>query len=183
MNVQTVHSRQSQKRIDARRNISKIVDQLEQIEESEALMMSSWLWKKSTYFKKHYKRVGFTSTIPANIERGDIVRTDYGYNIGDEYSDKGQDGHFSLVWAQKGFVFVVIPLTKSPQHENDFSVNLGVIEGMPEETDTWAKLEAIRSVSIRRFMRMKEQPEGKITIKDNSLLMGKIYDKLKEKFC
>ena len=41
---------------------------------------------------------------------------------------------------------------------------------MPDSVDTYAKIDAIRSVSIRRIQRIKEQKEGKITISDPDVL-------------
>jgi|GEM_PF-4387439 len=162
-------------------HLSQIIDHLDQIEGSEAVLMSKWLLNKSKYYKAQALNKGF-GAIPKDITKGDIVRVDLGINVGDELSDKGQDCHFCLVWARKGFLCVVIPLTKTPQTGNQFAVNLGVIDGLPQNTDTFAKLEAIRSISLRRIKRMDEQPDGKISIKDREDLMSRIRIKMEEVF-
>lgn len=107
---------------------------------------------------------------------------DFGINVGHEFSDMFRDKHFALVWAQQGQVFIVIPLTKQPQKtDNKFVVNLGNIPGLPGERDSFARLDSIRSVSIRRITRMKERPEGKITLMDSDVLQ-KIQIAIRENF-
>lgn len=166
-----------QKRNEAKTIISRIISSLDYIESEKAVRMSEWLSKKA----KYYKQQGFGNS-PRDIKKGDIVRVELGYNIGDELSDDEQKCHFVLVWARKGFLFVGIPLTSTPQTNNEFGVNLGKIDKLPEDTDTWAKLEAMRSLSIKRVLWMEQCEEGKITFDTDSILMKKVKDKMLETF-
>lgn len=168
-------------RNQVKRTLAKINDQLLEVDKDDAVVFSEWLLKKSKYFKNHKLGKGF-GDIPSNINRGDIVRVNLGVNIGDELSDIEQDGHFCLVWARKGFMLIVIPLTKTPQIGNEFAVNLGRIKGLPEDVDSYAKLEQIRAVSIRRIKRIREYEDGKISIANQPELLKKISEKIEEQF-
>lgn len=161
--------------------LTKIIDQLEEVDSQKAYKFSDWLLRKSRYYKSHSLRKGF-GDVPNNISRGDVVRIDFGINVGDEYSDENQDCHFGLVWARQGYLLVIIPLTKTPQIKNDLGVNLGKIPQLPEDVDTWAKLESIRSVSIRRIKRMNEFSEGKFSLLDSEAVMSKINQKIMDQF-
>lgn len=170
-----------QSKDQVKRTLAKINDQLLEVNRDDAVVFPEWLLKKSKYFKNHKLGKGF-GDIPSKITRGDIVRVNLGVNIGDELSDIEQDGHFCLVWARKGFMLVVIPLTKTPQIDNEFAVNLGKIKGLPENVDSYAKLEQIRAVSIRRVKRIREYKDGKISIADRPELLRKINEKIEELF-
>lgn len=78
-------------------------------------------------------------------------------------------------------MFVIIPLTKTVKTNNDFAVNLGKIEGLPDN-ESWAVLDNIRAVDIRRINSIEQAPGGKISVIDNADIMKKIKDKLIEKF-
>jgi hypothetical protein len=57
---------------------------------------------------------------PVNISKGDIVRVRFGINVADEFSDLRSDftmnaGHYAIVLAQKGFMFLVLPMTSHSQ--------------------------------------------------------------------
>lgn len=161
--------------------LSSIISQLDDVDSSLALHTVDWLCQKANYTKLHYNHARFLK-LPNNMQRGDIVRVEFGVNVGDEFSEHTEDGHFAMIWGQKGFLFIVIPLTKEPQpSSNEYAVDLGIISGLPGSINTYAKLEAIRSVSIRRIRRINEQPNGKISITDDAII-NKIKDKIRELF-
>ncbi|NLP14869.1 MAG: type II toxin-antitoxin system PemK/MazF family toxin [Clostridium sp.] len=150
--------------------LSSIISELQDIECNIATKIVDWYLEKSKYYRKHYAG-GRLQALPNNMKQGDIVIVNFGINIIPEFSDDDTNGHFALIWGQQGHNFIVIPLTKKKQpKENKYGVNLGEIEGMPDSVDTYAKIDAIRSVSIRRIQRIKEQKEGKITISDPDVL-------------
>ena len=154
--------------------LASIYSELLNADTSSALKTVDWYLQKTKAFTT--SKFPF---LPNNMQRGDIVRVHFGINIPPEFSDDDTDGHFALIWAQMGHNLIVIPLTKQPQpKENFLSVNLGKIQGLPIDTDTFAKIDAIRSVSIKRIRRIIEQkPDGKITIVDDIIL-----NKIKEIF-
>lgn len=162
-------------------NLNKINDQLSEVSDGDSIAFSKWLFTKSVYYKQQQLRRGL-GDIPKSINRGDIVRVELGINVGDELSDLNKDGHFCLVWARKGFNVIIIPLTSTPQIGNEFSVNLGKIEGLPEDVDSYAKLEQIKSISIRRIKRLKEVESGKLSIADQPKLLEKVSQKFEEQF-
>lgn len=153
--------------------LASIVSELHEIESEKAVLLTDWLLEKAKYFKKHIKKERFNK-LPNKMQRGDIVWVQFGMNIGDELSDDGTDGHFALIWGQQGFMFIVIPLSKQPRVDN-YTVDLGKVEGLPENGSTYAKLDNIRSISIRRIRRIREQPDGKVTISDPAIIQ-KIKD-------
>lgn len=146
------------------------IEYLKEIESSLAVQMVDWFNVKCIYAYKKENRMGFQK-LPDDMKKGDIVLAEMGINIHPELSDNGTDKHFVLIWGQQGQNFIVIPLTKHPQPEsNKYAVNLGKIDGLPENIDSYAKLDAIRSMSVRRIHRIGEQPKGKITLTDINLL-------------
>lgn len=150
--------------------LSTILSFIDEIDENIANDLVNWFIKQAEHYDKHINKKRFHK-LPDNISRGDIVLADLGMNIHPELSDSGTDKHFVLIWGQQGQNFIVIPLTKHPQPAyNNYGVNLGKIAGLPTDNDTYAKIDAIRSISIRRIHRIKEQPNGKIVISDIALL-------------
>jgi len=166
-----------EKRNAVKTNLSKIISYLDHIDSSKAVHMSEWLSKKASY----YKQQGLGNS-PRDIKKGDIVMVELGYNVGDELSDDEQNCHFVLVWARKGFLFVGIPLTSTSQEGNEFGINLGKIDKLPMDTDSWVKLEAMRSLSIKRVQWMDQCENGKITLDKASSIMIKIKNKMLEIF-
>lgn len=143
---------------------------LQEIDAGLAIQMVDWFNVKCKYAYKEENRKKFQK-LPDDMKQGDIVLAEMGINIHPELSDYETDKHFVLIWGQQGQNFIVIPLTKHPQPlSNKYAVNLGTIEGLPNHTISYAKLDAIRSISVRRIHRINEQPNGKITLTDTNLL-------------
>ena len=124
-----------------------------------------WLEKKTLYFRQSILRVGY-SLQPDDIERGDIVWVEFGVNIGNELSDVFTKGHYAVVWAVDLGNVVVIPLTSRNSYNSSLCLNLGVIDGLNDDfkTNSFLKLDAIRSISKRRIGRMSNKPGGKLTL-------------------
>lgn len=150
--------------------LSTIVSILDEIDEQVAIELVGWMLDLSQHYNNYFTKKKLHK-LPNNIGRGDIVLANLGMNIHPELSDVGTDQHFVLIWGQQGLNFIVIPLTKKPQPvDNKFAVNLGIISGLPVKVDTYAKIDAIRSISLRRINRIKEYTDGKITLTDFSIL-------------
>ena len=61
-------------------------------------------------------------------------------------------------------------------------MKLGQIPGLPLDRDSYAKIDMIRAISIRRIRRIKNQEFGKISLKSiNPNLIQAISDKIQEK--
>ncbi|MDP4086121.1 MAG: type II toxin-antitoxin system PemK/MazF family toxin [Bacillota bacterium] len=162
--------------------LASIVSELNEVDSSKAVELCDWYLEKAKYFNKHYKKERFQK-LPQDIKRGDIVWVHMGINIGDEFSDHSTKGHFGLVWGQQGFMFHIIPLSKQGgPKSNTYIVDLGKIPGLPDN-NTFAKLDNIRAVSIRRIKRIAGQPGGKIDLNTvDPTLVTKINDTVKDKF-
>jgi hypothetical protein len=108
---------------------------------------------------------------PLNISKGDIVHVRFGVNLGDELSDldpslKDLDGHYGIVVAQKGFMFLILPLTSSPLKLNDpdldfYFEGLALPGGYDKSYLAFAKM---RFIHFRRIKRIHGIPDGKKTL-------------------
>lgn len=116
---------------------------------------------------------------PLNITPGDIVLVRYGINVGDEIGDlqrdntlKNDHGHYSVVIKQKGFMFLVIPLSSQRQksidpNEEMFFENLGI--GTTNKSHVM--FSQIQSVHIRRIKSIQSfLPDGKTNLKTDDFL-------------
>jgi mRNA-degrading endonuclease toxin of MazEF toxin-antitoxin module len=162
------------KRKSAKGYLNSVLSMLDDIESSDALEFSKWCFDKSELLKKNYRREKF-QRLPNNMVQGDIVLVRFGINIGSEMSDTKENskGHFAMIWCQQGQNFIVIPLTKTVQpKDNKLGVNLGIIKGLPIVTDSYAKLDGVRSVHLRRIYRIEGVKDGKIVYQN--------IDKIKE---
>ena len=163
--------------------IFNIVNELENVEINKATEFANWILSKSQYINKLSN--GKFIKIPKNIKRGDIVRIEFGINIGEELSDENRDGHFAIIWVQQGFTFMAIPLTTAVQTNNPYAVNLGKINGLPQSTDSYAKIDYLRWIDKNRIKFMHQHKNGKIVIEDEEKLdeaLNKIKNKMKEMF-
>jgi len=161
--------------------LGSILSILDNIASDKAIQLIDWFISQSEYADKYYNNKRFHK-LPDDIKRGDIVLVEFGINIHPELSDDGTNFHFGLVWGQQGQNFIILPITKRQQPEsNKYAVNLGIIEGMPVRTDAYLKIDAIRSVSVRRIHRIREQEKGKIVLSDEKLLK-KVSDVFYEYF-
>ena len=132
----------------------------------KALEIVDWHLKKSNYHKKHYSKERFPP-LPKNMERVDMIRVNFGLNIGDEFSDNGVSSHFAIYWAQNGYQIVVIPISSQERQpeKNSYAVNIGHIPGLPKDSDSYAKIDMLRSINIRRISKITGKSEGKISLK------------------
>lgn len=142
--------------------LQDILNKLDNIDSRKAEKLVDWFVEKSEYYNKLENNLLF-QRCPNNMERGDIVLVQLGMNIFPELSDDDTGKHFCMIWAQQGQNFIVIPLTKHNQNVNRLSADLGIIPNMPNGVNTYAKLDAIRYVSIRRLYRIQGVADGKIT--------------------
>lgn len=141
--------------------LQDILNNLDNIDARKAEKLVDWFVEKSSYYNKIENNLLF-QRYPNNMKRGDIVLVQLGMNIFPELSDDDTGKHFCMIWAQQGQNFIVIPLTKHQQNANKLSADLGVIPDMPNGVNTYAKIDAIRSVSIRRLHKIQGLTDGKI---------------------
>lgn len=130
----------------------------------------SWLEKKTQYLNESFTKVGYKNQ-PDNLSRGDIIWVEFGINVGNELSDFKTKGHYAVCWMVSLGNVVVIPLTSHETIGNEFSIPLGIIEGLDEKENTisYLKLDAIRSISKRRIGRMNNKKYGKIHLSDDKI--------------
>lgn len=159
--------------------LSSIFSTLLTVDSEEALRLYKWLSIESEYKKRHYNKENFPK-LPKDLKRGDIVWVQFGINIGDELSDDDKDGHFAIIWNQQGFVFNIIPLSSDKKYFNSCAVNLGILSGLPINGDSYAKIDMMRSIHIRRIRRISGIPNGKIELETDGIDL--IKSKLVEKF-
>ena len=159
--------------------LNSIFSTLSSVDSEEALRLCEWLSKESEYKRHHYNKTNFPK-MPAGLKRGDIIWVEFGINIGDELSDDGKNGHYAVIWNQQGYIFNVIPLSSSQKNANSCAVNIGVIQGLPLNCDSYAKIDMMRGIHIRRIRSIKSNPKGKIEIGINEINAIKL--KLVEKF-
>ena len=159
--------------------LQDVLNNLDNVDSKKAENLADWFVEKSAYYNKIENNLLF-QRYPANMKRGDIVLVQLGMNIFPELSDDNTGKHFGMIWAQQGQNFIVIPLTKHSQTANRLSAELGIIPNMPNGVITYAKIDAIRSVSIRRLYKIQGIPDGKI---ETSIeLQNKISDVILKEF-
>ena len=145
--------------------LKNIKKNLTAIEPTLAMQYLIWLDKKTIYFKDSVLKNGYNAQ-PDDLKRGDIVWVEFGINIGNELSDVFTKGHYALVWQIDLGNVVVIPLTSRNSYNSPLCLNLGVIKGLNDEhpTNSYLKLDAIRSISKRRIARIPNKEKGKIEL-------------------
>ncbi|MFJ8357023.1 hypothetical protein [Bacillus paramycoides] len=120
--------------------------------------------------------------IPRNISKGDIVHVTFGLNIGDELSDIKSDntllaGHYGIVLGQKGFMFLIIPITSQYQRiEPKMTLDTSDLPGT--YTTSHVAFAKMKSVHIRRINRIHSIPDGKKTL--DPVLLKELEDKVSE---
>lgn len=112
--------------------------------------------KRSHEISREKQIKGFSPLLDLEKEkakRGEIFYIDFGVNIGSEY----RYHHFGIVIRVEGKLAIVVPLTSkntSYNKNNPLVVNLGLINNMPIQTDSYALINQIRSVSRARLKRI-----------------------------
>ena len=114
---------------------------------------------------------------PLDIKKGDIVHVRFGVNLGDELSDldkdlKTLDGHYGIVVAQKGFMFLILPLTSHKSRFNDpdldfYFEGLNLPGGYQKSYLAFSKMQFIH---FRRIKRIHGIKEGKETLTEEQIL-------------
>lgn len=150
--------------------LKNIKKNLMNIEVNLAMQYLMWIDKKTIYFRDSVLKTGY-GLQPDNLKRGDIVWVEFGVNIGSELSDIFTKGHYAVVWQVDLGNVVVIPLTSRNSYNSPLCLNLGIIKGLNDDspTNSYLKLDAIRSVSKRRIARLPNKEKGKIELDANRL--------------
>lgn len=154
--------------------LKNIKRNLNGIDSNLATQYLMWLDKKTLYFKDSVLKNGYGFQ-PDNLTRGDIVWVDFGINIGSELSDVFTKGHYALVWQVDLGNVVVIPLTSRNSYNSPLCLNLGIIRGLNDGncTNSYLKLDAIRSISKRRIERIPNTLNGKVVLSKEKLYLVK----------
>ena len=153
-----------------RKIFKSIENKLYGIDQEMANEYLSWLDKKTSYLRKSLEKEGY-GVQPDNLQRGDIVWIEFGINVGTELSDYKTKGHYGVVWNVDLGNVVVIPLSSRETTGSELTYDLGIIEGLNEKEDThsYLKIDAIRSISKRRIGRMNNKENGKITLSSEKI--------------
>ena len=154
--------------------LKNIKKNLSNIDPNLAMQYLLWIDKQTNYFKDSILKNGY-GLQPDNLKRGDIVWAEFGINIGTELSDVFTKGHYALVWQVDLGNVVVIPLTSRNSYNSPLCLNLGIIRGLNDETPTnsYLKLDAIRSISKRRIARIPNTVNGKIELDYKRIMLIK----------
>lgn len=166
-------SKDKKRQKDAKKAFKNIYNKLENIDSEIASEFILWLDKKSTYFKDSINKTGY-NTQPDNLKRGDVVWVEFGINVGTELSDFNTKGHYALVWAIDLGNVVVIPLSSRDATGSNLTFDIGIIpelNDVNDDTHSYLKLDAIRSISKRRIARMSGRENGKITLSNETIKM------------
>ena len=115
-------------------------------------------------------------------DRQYVYWIDFGRNIGSEFRDL----HFAVVIYESKYTALVVPLTSKKEHDpkwieenKDVIVDLGIINGFPEETkECYAYTFMIQSVSKKRLSRYGDDTKGYFDIKISDEQMQKICENL-----
>ena len=141
--------------------LSTLLSNIDDIEETKAELFVKWCESKSKFYKDGILKSRYKA-LPNSMQRGDIVMCELGINIPPEFGNDGTGKHFVVVWGQQGHNLIVIPITKeTPPKTNIYTIALGSITGMPSPNN-YAKLDAIRTVSLRRISKVFGPKDGKI---------------------
>lgn len=160
------------KRNELKGKLDTVFSNMLDLSVDKADLFITWCMDKSALYNKALLKKQYPK-LPNNVQRGDIVMCELGINVPPEFGNDGTGRHFVIVWGQQGHNFIIIPITKQePPKENVHTIKLGKITGMPAECN-YAKLDAIRTVSIRRLGRISGQKDGKITNNDVRLKINK----------
>ncbi len=144
----------------AKGDIATILGILDDLPSDDAVAFIKWMSRKASMYRDAILYASYP-ILPENMQRGDIVLCDLGVNIPHEFSDRETGKHFVLFWAQQGHNAIVIPITsKRAEENNQFIVSIGAVAGLPED-ENYVKLDAIRSVSLRRISRIHGFSSGK----------------------
>jgi len=115
-------------------------------------------------------------------DRQYVYWIDFGRNIGSEFRDL----HFAVVIYESKYTALVVPLTSKKEHDpkwieenKDVIVDLGIIEGFPEETKKcYACTFMLQSVSKKRLSRYGDYEKGYFDIKLSNDQIKKICNNL-----
>jgi len=159
----------------AKRKFIKTIDHIEKnlskVESETAVEFLDWLDRKTLFFRQTVNKSGYGKQ-PDDLSRGDIVWVEFGINVGTELSDYATKGHYAVVWAKDLGNVIVIPLTSKSSLGSSLTYELGVIPNLVQENDnsiSYLKLDAIRSISKRRIGRMPGKNGGKVRLSDENI--------------
>lgn len=159
----------------AKRKLKKTFEHIEKnlskVESEAAVEFLDWLDRKALFFRQSCDRSGYGKQ-PDDLSRGDIVWVEFGINVGTELSDYATKGHYAVVWAVDLGNVIVLPLTSKPSPGSSLTYELGVIPNLVQENDnsiSYLKLDAIRSISKRRIGRMAGKDGGKVSLNKKNI--------------
>lgn len=118
-------------------------------------------WTNEVSYKNkfiHMKRNTVDDKECVNRKRGEVFWIDFGVNIGSEFNFQ----HFCIVIKEFHKTAIVIPLSSVKENDSDWKsednlvVNIGIIEGFPEENkEAYAMVNQIKTVSKQRLSNYK----------------------------
>lgn len=109
-------------------------------------------------------------------KRGEVFIANFGYNIGSEF----RYNHYCVILKVEGPMAVVLPLT-SKNKKTNYSIDLGIINKMGNDKNSYALLNQIKSISRARLLRPVLNKKTKF-IKLSSTQLNLIDNELKKYF-
>lgn len=107
---------------------------------------------------------------PASLQKGDVIHVSYGIGLGDELTD----GHYGIILSRKGSLYLVAPLTSTPQPYGEYNILIKGLD-LPNEDKNggYVSYNHIRFVSYRRIENIQGIENGRRhvdkTVVDNIL--------------
>jgi hypothetical protein len=110
---------------------------------------------------------------PSSLVKGDIIHVKYGVSLGDELNEN----HYGIIINRRGSLYLVAPLTSTPQPEGELNIHLKNL-GLPGEgkDGSYVSFNHIRFIHYRRIQNVKKIKNGRVHIDPS------IADKVVENF-
>ena len=108
--------------------------------------------------------------------RGEVFIANFGYNIGSEF----RYVHYCVILKVDGTMAIVLPLTSKSKNAS-FSINLGTINKIGNNKDSYALLNQIKAISRARLLRPVFNGKTKF-IRLNSIQLNLIDNEMKRYF-
>lgn len=170
------------KQNDVKIKLKTIYSELLDLDADNALEYVKWKLEKIITNKKHNKEIALrlqlkSTTVssdeynnikseirkilpknyPNSLEQGDIINVNFGIGFAGELSDD----HYAIILSNKGSMFLIAPLTKTPQPDRE---NIKYFENLNlpgENGKSYVNFGQIRYVHFRRIQNIIGIPEKK----------------------
>lgn len=117
--------------------------------------------RKELFELKEKRKKILPKNYPASLVKGDIIYVKYGVGFGDELTN----GHYGIILNRKGALYLIAPLTSTPQPYEGYNIHLKDL-GLPGEgtKGSYVSFNHVRFLHYRRIEKIKGIKEGKKNI-------------------